>query len=246
MQDPSYNPSKSSSFSFGADKLGLGVLVYAYAMLLGAAYIFGYWRVFGFDIFPYLSTIDYISAPLSRLLVLVAAPVLASLVFFSQSDRTESRFLSKISTYLVALYVIAFANNYYRAVARFVQADFYYENEKTVLVFAALLFLAGCGFTYRMLKRETNVVTCAAALILMQLAGTISAGYSDGKAIFNGAENVFFLEDKHLCDPGAVRDWVYLGKFSSETFFMNTIDKRLCLTDASSFRLTSRRFSEGL
>ncbi|WP_150302906.1 hypothetical protein [Pseudomonas saliphila] len=246
MQKPSHSALNSSSISFVTDKLGLGVLIYAYAMLLGSAYIFGYWRVFGFDVFPYASSIDYISAPLDRLLILISAPLLFSLVLFSQSDHTDSELLKNLSAYLILLYSIAFGIAYYQAISRFIRSDFHYEDENSVLALAAALFFAGCCFTYRIFKHEKSALICSSALILMQLAGTVAAGYSDGKAIFNGAANTFFLENKNLCEPEGARDWVYLGKFSSRVFFMNTIDKRLCITVADSFSLTPRKFAEGL
>ena len=246
MQESSHSMPNASNITLITDKLGLGVLLYAYAMLLGAMYIFGYWRAFGFDIFSYAAPIDYISAPLNRLLVLVSAPVLFSLVLFSQSARTDSKFLRKLSAYLIFLYALGFSYDFYQAMTGFFRSDFDYENEKSVLVISALLFAAGCGFAYRIYRHENGLLTSATALILIQLAATVSAGYSDGKAIFNGAANVFFLDNKNLCEPGGIRDWVYLGKFSSKTFFMNTIDKRLCVTDSGSFNLISRKFAERL
>lgn len=246
MHDPSQVQSRTSSIYSATDKLGLGVLLYAYATLLGATYLFGYWRAIGFNVFPYVSSIDYISAPLNRLLVLVSAPIFFSFVLFSQSDRKDSNFIVRVSAYLIFLYALGFGYEYYRAVVGFFQSDFHYENEKSVLVLAFVLFAAGGGFTYRIFKHDRRVSTCAAALVLMQLAGTVSTGYQDGKSIFNGAANVFFLDSKDLCEPHGVRDWVYLGKFSTKTFFMNTIDKRLCITDAGSYKLSSRKLAEGL
>ena len=246
MQELSHDTPRASHVSLVTDKLGLGVLLYSYAILLGAMYIFGYWRAFGFDIFPYASSIDYISAPLNRLFVLVSAPVLFSLVLFSQSDRKDNTFLAKLSFYLIFLYAISFAYDFYQAITGFLQSDFHYENETSVLVISALLFVASCGFAYRIYRHGNSLLTSATALILIQVAATASAGYADGKAIFNGASNVFFLDNKNLCEPGGIRDWVYLGKFSTKTFFMNTIDKRLCVNDSGSFNLISRKFAEDL
>lgn len=246
MQDSSHAQSRTSSVYFATDKLGLGVLLYAYATLLGATYIFGYWRAIGFDVFPYASSIDYISAPLNRLLVLVSAPILFSLVLFSQSNRKDSNFIARVSGYLILLYSIGFGYEYCRAAMGFLENDFHYENEKSVLVLALVLFAAGIGIAYRIYKHDKSIFTCAAALVLMQLAGTVSAGYRDGKAVFNGAANVFFLDNKEICEPNGVRDWVYLGRFSTKSFFMNTIDKRLCITDVGSYKLMSRKFAEGL
>lgn len=246
MQDPSRVQSRTSSIYSTTDKLGLGVLLYAYAISLGATYIFGYWRAIGFNVFPYVSSIDYINAPLNRLLVLVSVPIFFSFVLFSQSDRKDSNCIVRVFAYLIFLYSLGFGYEYYRAVVGFFQSDFHYKNEKSVLVLAFVLFAAGIGLTYRIYKHDRSVSTCAAALVLMQLAGTVSAGYLDGKTIFNGADHVFFLDSKDLCEPYGVRDWVYLGKFSTKTFFMNTIDKRLCITDAGSYKLSSRKLAEDL
>ena len=128
----------------------------------------------------------------------------------------------------------------------FFENDFHYENEKSILVLAFVLFAAGTGIAYRIYKHEKSIFACATALVLMQLAGTVSAGYRDGKAVFNGSANVFFLDNKEICEQNEVRDWIYLGKFSTKSFFLNTIDKRLCITDVGSYKLSSRKFTEGL
>lgn len=242
MPDLTPPQTRTSNFYLDTDKLGLGVLLYAYATLLGATYIFGYWRAIGFDVFPYASPIDYISAPLDRLLVLVSAPILFSFVVFGQSDRKDNSLFLKISTYLILLYSLVFVFEYYRAVTNFFQSEFHFENEKSVLTLAIVLFAAGGGLTYRIRKYHRSVLTCALALVLIQLAGTISAGYQDGKGIFNGATHVYFLDNKDLCEQEGVgiREWVYLGKFSTRTFFLNTIDKRLCITEVGSYKLSSR------
>ncbi|WP_404301141.1 hypothetical protein [Alicycliphilus denitrificans] len=246
MQDSLQAQSRTSSVYLAADKLGLGVLLYAYATLLGAIYIFGYWRAIGFDVFPYASSIDYISAPLNRLLVLVSVPILFSFVLFSQSDRKDGNFIVKLSGYLILLYSVSFGFDYYRAVMAFFGNKFHYENEKSVLVLALVLFAASVGISYRIYKHDKSIFTCVAALVLMQLAGTVSAGYRDGKAVFNGAANVFFLDNKDICEPNGIIDWVYLGKFSTKSFFLNTIDKRLCITEAGSYKLSPQKFAEGL
>lgn len=231
---------------FGLDKLGLGALLYAYAVLLGAAYIFGFWRTIGFDVFPYLSLQNYVSAPLNRIIVLVASPLVLAAIVFGRSDVSDNSGARDISLYLVALYCLAFAHQQFQAVSRYVQYDFYFDNERSVLTIATFLFLASLAVSYRIFRSTSTMQLKVFALILVQTAVSMSAGYSDGKAIYNGAAQVYFLGNKELCEPGGVRDWVYLGMFGDQAFFMNTIDKRLCITAEKGYKLVSRKFKEGL
>ena len=72
----------------------------------------------------------------------------------------------------------------------------------------------------------------------------MSVGYVDGKQHFIGADRVFFLENREICEKNEQYEWVLLGKFSKASIFMNTIDKRLCLTDEGKYRLISRSVQE--
>ena len=230
----------------GLDKLGLGALLYAYAVLLGAAYLFGFWRTIGFDVFPYLSLQNYVSAPLNRVIVLVASPlVLASLVF-GRTEVSGDANVRDISLYLVALYCLAFVRQQFQAISSYVQYEFHFDNERSVLTIATFLFFAALGVSYRIFRSSSTMQLKVFALVLVQAAVSMSAGYSDGKAIYNGAAEVYFLGNKELCEPGGVRDWVYLGKFGEQAFFMNTIDKRLCITGEKGYKLVSRKFKERL
>jgi hypothetical protein len=232
--------------SYGLDKLGLGALLYAYAILLGATYLFGFWRTIGFDIFPYVSLQNYVSAPLNRIIVLVAAPLLFAVVVFAKSEMSEARNARHLSLYLTFLYCIAFALQQYQAVSRYIQHDFHFENELNVLVIAMLLFSVALVLCYRIYRSPSTIYLRIFALVIVQTAVALAAGYSDGKAIYNGAVQTHFLANKELCEPAGVRDWVYLGKFSDQTFFMNTIDKHLCITGEKNFKLVSRKIKENL
>jgi hypothetical protein len=230
----------------GMDKVGLGVMLYAYAVLLGAAYLFGFWRPIGFNIFPYLSLQDYVSAPLNRVVVLVSMPVLFALILFGRRDEIDHQSSRTICLYLVALYAVGSATQMHEAVTRYLQFPFRFDNELTVLALAASLLLASIGAGVHIYRSVSTIYLQALALVLVQASIAIAAGYSDGKAIYAGAVSVFFLDNKDLCEPDGVRDWVYLGKFTDHTFFMNTIDKRLCLTDQKNLKLVSRKLKEGL
>lgn len=230
----------------GLDKLGLGVLLYAYAVLLGVAYLFGFWRTIGFDVFPYLSLQNYVSAPLNRVIVLVASPLVLAAMVFGRSDVSDDANARDISLYLLALYCVAFVFEQFQAISRYVKYEFHFDNERNVLTIATLLFFAALGVSYRIFRSSSTMQLKVSALVLVQAAVSMSAGYSDGKAIYNGAAQVYFLENKELCEPSGIRDWVYLGKFGEQAFFMNTIDKRLCITGEKSYKLVSRKFKEGL
>ena len=67
---------KGSHHLKSTEQLSHGLLLYGYAIALGAAYIFAFWRPLGFNIFPYLGAIDLLTAPLNRLLALFAPLIL--------------------------------------------------------------------------------------------------------------------------------------------------------------------------
>lgn len=240
------NQSSPARIDMGFDKLGLGVLLYAYAILLGACYLFAFWRPIGFNVFPYMGLQDYISAPLNRVAVLVAPPLILAAAFLGRYRMKESWLGPYAATYLVFLYSVAFLQQFYQAVSRYQAVSFHFQNEPSVLAIAALLFFAGAGLAIYSYRAVAGLRGQIAALILVQCAVSMAAGYSDGKTVYNGAEQVYFLENKELCESGGVRDWVLLGAFGSQTFFMNSIDKRLCLTDQKNLRLISRKVKEGL
>jgi hypothetical protein len=230
----------------GLDKIGLGVFLYAYAVLLGACYVFAFWRPIGFNIFPHLGLQDYVSAPLNRVAVLVAVPLVFAATFIAGA-RTEKSTLSRdVVAYLVFSYGIIFAADFYQAVSRYRAATFYFENEISVLLIALLLFVVGAGLAIHAYLAFAKLSLQIVALVLLQSSVSMAAGYSDGKAVYNGAQQVYFLVNKEICEPGGVRDWVHIGAFGGQTFFMNTIDKRLCLSDQKNLRLVSRKVQEKL
>lgn len=230
----------------GLDKLGLGVLLYAYAVLLGTAYLFGFWRTFGFDVFPYLSLQNYVSAPLNSVIVLVASPLVFAVIVFGRSDVSSESTARAISLYLLMLYCLVFVIQQFQAVSRFIQYEFYFDNERNVLWIAMSLFLAALVISYRIFKYSSSMQLKVVALILVQTAVSMSTGYSKGKVIYNGAAQVYYLGNKELCELEGVQDWIYLDKLGEQAFFMNTIDKRICITAEKGYQLVSRNFKDGL
>lgn len=228
------------------DKIGLSLLLSGCATLFGALYMFGYWRPFGFDIFPHASPSDYISAPLNRLSVLVAAPLLFALILFGHKSIDAKLSFKWIGFYIISLCGTAFILQQWKAIAVFLTYDFHYENEKNVLAISSLLFFASIVIAVRAYKNTGSLRTQVAALLLVQAANSMSAGYTDGKMIFNGADRVFLLENKELCDAKDVRDWVFIGAAGDRSFFMNTMDKRLCLTAERNYRLVPKKYTEHL
>ena len=241
-----HNRRDRSQINLGFDKLGIGVFLYGYAVFLGACYLFAFWRPIGFNVFPYLGLQDYIGAALNRVVVLVAAPLIFAAIIFGGDREARDKIARSIIPFLATLYCIAFMKEFYQAISRFLTTDFYFVNEQSVLMIAGLFFFAGVTCAIYCWRSLAGVHVQIAALVLLQSAASMAAGYSDGKAVYNGALQVQFLENKELCEPGKVSDWVYLGAFGDQTFFMNTIDKRLCLTDEKKIRLVSRQQKERL
>ncbi len=111
------------------DKLGLGVFLYAYAVLLGASYLFAFWRTIGFNIFPYLSLQDYLSAPLNRVIALIAIPVLMALILFRLTITSHVKGYKDISLYLLLIYAFGFVTQQYESVARFFNMIFTFRTK---------------------------------------------------------------------------------------------------------------------
>lgn len=146
----------------------------------------------------------------------------------------------------MALHYLIGAKEIFKAFEIFSKFDFHFNNEKSVLVFCSLFLLFSLLLAFRLIFERKNIFLIISAIGLVQISTALATGYTDGKSIFNGAENVHFLEQKDLCEKGGVRDWVYLEKFGSNAFFMNTIDKRICIQNEIKFNLFSRKFHERL
>ena len=228
------------------DKLGIGVFLYAYAVFLGACYLFGFWRPIGFNAFPYIGLQDYVSAPLNRLSVLVATPLLSSVVVFGSNALKLGTHKLNVLAFLAAMYSVVFAKDMFRALSLFISINYHYLTEVNVLVSAALLFSAGLSISIYSFRHTSSISIQLVGLTLIQSSVSMAAGYSDGKTLFSGAANVQLLGNKELCDGKDQRDWVYLDNYGDRTFFMNTIDKRLCITSNKNMQLISREMREGL
>lgn len=224
------------------EKLGAGALLYSYALVLGAAYIFGFWRPIGFNVFPYLAQIDYISAPLDRLAVLIATPALFAILFFRAPNTTPIILLSTVTVGYASIASSELIDGY----AIYKSQDFYFRNEASIFIIAASLIVLGVIQGVINILWRPYLAGGILAICLLQIAACIASGYKDGKTIFNGADNVHFLENRELCEVDGLRDWVYLSKAGAYTFFMNTIDKRICVTDKKEYRLIKRRLKEGI
>jgi hypothetical protein len=237
--------SRTDRRSWSIDNLGLGVLLYAYAVLLGATYLFGFWRPFGFNVFPYLALHDYLSAPLNRVAFLTAVPMLLGFIVLAGSQAWRKNLAKNVTLPLLVLCLVWSAKDLYQVAFRFLAHD-HFPNETGVLI--AIVLLAVSGVASALYARGSNTLMHGhiAALVLVQSASTMAAGYADGKAIYNGAAEVHFLENRELCETGGLRQWIYLGRYNSDTIFMNSIDKRLCFTTEKNIRLVSRVVSEGL
>lgn len=230
----------------GLEKIGLGVFLYAYAVLLGACYLFAFWRPIGFNIFPYLSIQDYVSAPLNRIAVLVAIPIVFAATFLAGARTDEVLFRRYMLLSLIISYTFGFLLDLHQGISQFSSAPFYFENEKSVFLIAALLFIIGAGLAIYSYSSLAWLPLEISALVLVQASVSMIAGYKDGKTVYNGAQNVYYLENKEICEKDSARDWVHLGTFNSQTFFMNTIDKRLCITDQKNLLMVSRKMKERL
>lgn len=228
------------------EKVGVGAILMAYGVLLGTTYLFSFWRTFGFDIFPYLSVQNYVTAILNRLTLLLAMPLLFVGIVFGKRIYSKYGLFRNITLNLIILYSVLFVFYQFKALSQYIQHDFHFENEINLLAISSTLFIASLVLAIRMYRTQVSLYMKVAALVLIQTAFASAAGYVDGKAIYNGAVQVYLLQNKEVCEARGLNDWVYLGKYSSQTFFLNTIDKRICITSAKDLMLISRKLRDGL
>lgn len=226
------------------EPLGVGVVLYGYAILLGAAYMLAYWRPFGFDIFPYISPQLLLTLPLNRLSILLAPVALVGLVLFLNWG-IKARIPRLLFIGLAALHVWLIFSNFSNALERYKFLADNYNNEKSILVYIPLLALLAGIFIFQALRERHPMRFQIASLALLQLSAVLAAGYADGKAVYLGGDRTFFLENPTACEPDPVRHWVYLGRFDSQTIFMNTIEKRICILQNAQFTLTPRSLVDG-
>jgi len=224
------------------EPLGAGVILYGYAILLGAAYLLAYWRPFGFDIFPYVTPQLLLTLPLNRLSVLLAPLVLSGLIVFLNwgSDSVRRPFFVLV----FAAHAWLVLSNLYDGFERFRSSGSVYENEKSILVLVLVLSVSAAFTAIQAVLEKRSARFLLTSIAMLQLAAALAAGYADGKGIYLGAGNTFFLENAAACEPHPVRNWVYLGRFDDETIFMNTIEKRLCILQNPQITLIPRSLAD--
>ncbi len=226
--------------------LSRGFVFYCYAIALGIAYILAFWRPFGFNIFPYLTITDVLLAPLNRLVILFF-PLFLILVLNIELRNKKNIKVPYYSFLLISMLFNIYAiQQLLKSIDLFKEYRFYFFNEQSILYLSGLLICISILLTFFSFFDRKNTLTQIFAISLAHIALSMSAGYSDGKAIFNGAESVHFLEQKELCESGGIRDWVYLEKFGENVFFMNTIEKKICILNDIKFNLVSRKYKEEL
>ncbi len=165
----------------------------------------------------HISSIEYVTTPLNRLLVLIATPIIGALITFHNINNQKiSNSARLVTIYLVSAYSCSYAYEVYQCVKMFTQFEFKYRNEINVLIISGLLVASSITLAYQIYNKRGGFLACAGALILIQLSTALTSGYRDGKVLFNGAENSFYLDNKEICEPKGLRDWVYLGKFSGK------------------------------
>ena len=231
----------------GDIKLGgtAGVAVYAYAVVLGAAYLFSFWRPFGLSIFPFLSATDFITIPLNRISMLVVPFLLGVALYAGAFLERDAKPHIALLYLLVGLSILSSVQDLIRAISAIRNFGAVYENEKTIFVVIFLLYFVAISLVFWIHHGKRKIVYTALSIMLSQLAVVVAAGYADGKTLYNGADPAYFLQQRELCAPPNYGNWVYLGKGGETVFFMNTKDKSICILDSLRFNLVSRRVVDG-
>lgn len=225
-----------------SEKLNVTLLLYAYAILLGALYLFAFWRPFGFNIFPYLSLQDYISAPINGVVIILLFPlfIYPLLLFLEFNIKTLKIYLVGVLCSYNALALYFLVGN----VQLFLTKSFHYRNEINALVLVFVLMVSTWGVAINARRFSRALQGLVLAIVIAQICTVLAAGYNHGKTIFNGALEVHFLDNNEVCEKEGNTPWIFLGRFSNSSIFMNAIDKRLCFTDAKNYRLVSRMIVE--
>lgn len=221
-------------------KLNSGIVAYSYSVVLGASYIFAFWRPIGFNIFPYLSLKDFLTTPFDRVVMVIFPPlIVATLILFD----LKSNLKNYIANLIILLLSFSFIKDFCYSLYIFYKNEFFYENEISLLMTISLIFIIPILATAFSLHALSDMRVKIAILLLVQLSTVMCAGYRDGKATFSGAQNIYFLENKTLCGKDSLHDWVYLSQYSQLSFFMNTIDKKICILKESNIILIPRYYN---
>ena len=218
-------------------------MLYAYAVFLGAAYLLAFWRPFGLTPFPFLSLTDFITTPLDRVIVLVAVPLLPLPAILTRLHLRGAA-VRNFGLTLVVLHALFALTYTAEAIYAHWTMPFSYRKEFTILFAASLLTSIGLMIVWEAVRVQSRLSRLVVALGVFQCAAVLAAGYKDGKAIYNGALEVHFLETKELCEKNSERSWVLVGRFTEVAVFMDTLDKRLCVTAEKSYRLRPRAVFE--
>lgn len=225
-------------------KISGGLLLYAYAVALGTAYIFSVWRPLGFNIFPYMSAVDLLTVPFNRLSILLAPILLITALPIGEHLVGDTARRDKLLRVAVLLSLALAVLDYVQSLLVIASHHAAFQNEKSMFVVMALFFLMAIGFCIRFFRQSGTPLHAAASIVLSQIVLVSSNGYRDGKYLYLGAMPAHYLQQKELCAPPSYGQWVYLDKYGQNAFFMNTTDKRLCILDAIRFNLIDRRVAD--
>jgi hypothetical protein len=232
--------------SFTEMKISGGLLLYGYAVALGATYLFSLWRPLGFNIFPYMSATDLLTVPFNRLSVLLAPILLLAALPLGEHLVGDKIRRDKLLRVVVSLSLSLAALDYAQSLLIIARQGAVFENEKSIFVVLALFLMMAVAFCLRFFRSAGAPMHAAACIVLCQLVLASTNGYKDGKFLYYGAMPARYLQQKEMCSPPNYGQWVYLDKYGENVFFMNTLDKRLCVLDTLRFNLVDRRVAERL
>lgn len=228
------------------NKLSLSIWATVYAFGLSGLYSFAFWRPFGLQPFTFYSVQDLLTFGIGRTGYLAIAPVIGAVAAWGLLYWGSFATAKWLRVLLGSVLVGAFIGQFTDALDTYNVHKFHFRNEYSVIVVAGVLFVGALLLFIRAAWHLQAALLQILSLIALQGATMLAAGYSDGKGTYEGADTVFFLENRALCDGYSPRDWVHIATLGERSIFMNTIDKRLCFTNETDFVLISRKRSEGL
>ena len=141
-------------------KISFGLLLYGYAIALGATYLFALWRPIGFNIFPYLSPTDLLTIPFNRLSILLAPILLLAVLPIGEHLVGDKKRRDKLVRVVLLMTLALAALDYIKSLLVVISHGVAFENERSIFVILALFFMIAVGLCVRFFSQLRHVDSC--------------------------------------------------------------------------------------
>lgn len=226
---------------FSLDKLAIGLLIYAYATLISASYLLGFWRALGFDIFPYATPTDYINSTLNRLILVFILPMLFGFVIYFANPYEKFGRIKTLLVYITGCSTMSIGKNLYDIKTSPYRILF--NNEQSVILVSCIsIIIIALTLKHIWKEKESKAILylALACAVLSQIIASMTSGYQDGKDTYHSRRPLRQLLNSDICDKDSKKRWAYLGKYSDKAFFLEVSEKTLCITESKFMRIDSK------